>query len=117
MELEYRVLQVELEKLELERSTMLQEMVVKQKNQILDEARQQLRLRDMIIDTQRQLLLEHNIQMGPKLTRMFERLVPMEAFWGTQRYDSMNGSSSSDTAEGNQVKMLKRALLHKLHQN
>ena len=35
MELEYRVLQVELEKLELERSTMLQEMVVKQKNQIL----------------------------------------------------------------------------------
>ena len=104
MELEYRVLQVELEKLELERSTMLQEMVVKQKNQILDEARQQLRLRDMIIDAQRQLLLEHNIQMGPKLTRMFERLVPMEAFWGTQRYDSMNGSSSSDTAEGNQGK-------------
>merc|ERR1711988_612766 len=28
----------------------------------------------------------------------------MEAFWGTQRYDSMNGSSSSDTAEGNQGK-------------
>ena len=49
-------------------------------------------------------MLEHNIQMGPKLTRMFERLVPMEAFWGTQRYDSMNGSSSSDTAEGNQGK-------------
>lgn len=102
MELEYRVLKVELEKLELERSTMLQEMVVKQKNQILDEARQQLRLRDMIIDAQRQLLLENNIQIGAKLTRMFERLVPMEAFWGTHGYGDgvMGGSSSGGNTEG-----------------
>jgi hypothetical protein len=103
MELEYRVLKVELEKLELERSTMLQEMVVKQKNQILDEAKQQLRLRDMIIDAQRQLLMENNIQIGAKLTRMFERLVPMEAFWGTHGYgDAMAGASNSDNAEGGQ---------------
>jgi kinesin family protein 18/19 len=99
MELEYRVLQVELEKLELERSTMLQEMVVKQKNQILDEARQQLRLRDMIISAQRQLLEENNIMIGAKLQRMFERLVPMEAFWGTRGIDSGGDENTSMIAQ------------------
>jgi hypothetical protein len=70
--------QVELEKLELERSAMLQELVVRQRDEVLHRARRQLRVRDLIIAAQQELLEAHGLTVGPHVESLFGRLETIE---------------------------------------
>ena len=69
---------MELEKLELERSAMLQELVVRQRDELLHRARRQLRVRDLIIAAQQELLEAHGLTVGSHVESLFGRLETIE---------------------------------------
>ena len=57
---------------------MLQELVVRQRDELLHRARRQLRVRDLIIAAQQELLEEHGLTVGPHVESLFGRLDTIE---------------------------------------
>ena len=57
---------------------MLQELVVRQRDELLYRARRQLRVRDLIIAAQQELLEEHGLTVGPHVESLFGRLDTIE---------------------------------------
>ena len=82
--------QVELEKLELERSAMLQELVVRQRDELIHRARRQLRVRDLIIAAQQELLEQHGLRVGPHIESLFGRLEPTDEIFDESQYAARN---------------------------
>ena len=57
---------------------MLQEMVVRQRNELIHRARRQLTVRDLIIAAQQELLEAHGLTVGPHIQSLFGRLDTVE---------------------------------------
>ena len=94
MEMECRVGLLELEKLELERSRMLNEMVVRQKDSALNDARRQLLLRDQVIAGMKEAMeamekscscgaaVAHRVASNTDMVRLEQRMVPVDRIVG-----------------------------------
>ncbi len=69
---------------------MLQEMVVRQRDELIHRARRQLRVRDLIIAAQQELLEAHGLSVGPHIESLFARLEPTDEICDEGRYAARN---------------------------
>ena len=69
---------------------MLQEMVVRQRDELIHRARRQLRVRDLIIAAQQELLEANGLSVGPHIESLFARLEPTDEICDESRYSARN---------------------------
>ena len=69
---------------------MMQEMVVRQRDELIHRARRQLRVRDLIIAAQQELLEAHGLSVGPHIESLFARLEPIDEVCSESYYAARN---------------------------
>jgi hypothetical protein len=85
---------------------MLQEMVVRQRDELIYRARRQLRVRDLIIAAQQELLEAHGLSVGPHIESLFARLEPTDEIcdesWYAARNPMMVAAASVSDSNGHE---------------